>query len=149
MEIFLTIEPRCYPIEDAENEKKYGFSLAGSLVRAHENKNKLLHGYCIFVSPSVSNPSSLKEIVECNGGSFFTPNLKKPSFTQCPKSENYILVSCDQDEKYWNSFIKAVKKQDKETESYVVTKDWILTSVLRQSIPNISESKRDGFILKA
>ncbi|KAF2496027.1 hypothetical protein BU16DRAFT_526557 [Lophium mytilinum] len=58
-----------HPLLNPEFEALHGFSMDESLVRAHENKGRLLKNWTIFCTTAVSGGfDTMKEIVEANGG---------------------------------------------------------------------------------
>ena len=66
------LDPAEYPLVDPAAEKKFRFSLANATSKAKKNKNKLLHGLCIYCVDDIKGGfEAFKSIVDTNGGECF------------------------------------------------------------------------------
>lgn len=139
-------EPGNYLLQDTENEKKMGFKLSESLVRAKSNKGHLLQGYSIFCIESIHGGfETYRSIVEVNGGKCLLyraragtiaalradPDEETDSLEAGSSGYVYLISGTTPEEaKLWPKFRQMIEGMGKSP--LVVRHDWILDLALSQ-----------------
>ncbi|KAM6185034.1 mediator of DNA damage checkpoint protein 1 [Rhynchocyon petersi] len=119
------LPPDEYVVTDPEQEKNFGFSLQDALSRAQ--KQRLLEGYEIHVTPGVQPPPpQMGEIISCCGGTVL-PNMPR---SYKPRR---VVITCSQDFPRCSIPLRVGLP--------LVSSEFLLTGVLKQ------EANPEAFIL--
>jgi hypothetical protein len=137
-------------LRDRDSETKFGTTLAESFQRRREleEDNKLVFtGKYFFVTPSVKPPpSEMKQIIECNGGSYLNTLTTLKSHLNDDDDEDQetndisiIVVTCADDEDYCIDKVLPLymKKYSGDASDYYkhfFTNEIVLTTVMRQQL---------------
>ena len=140
------LDPAKYLLEDSEYEKRAQYKLSDALVRAKQNKGRLLQGYSIYVTEAVHGGfDTYKSIVEVNGGrcllyraragSTIAPRAAPDEDTDDTESTEpeyvYLVTGTSHEEaKLWPRFRQMVASSGRN--SRVVRNDWLLNTALSQ-----------------
>jgi len=148
--------PEDYPLQDSENESKFGIRLTKTLARAKDNNRRLLRGWTIYVTEHVNGGfDTYKDVIDSNGGTAVIyrgrtgvqlprrrlrldedPDAGLESQNQGGDEETdfVYLVSgtADEDVKMWATFRKMASKQG--LEARIVKTDWLLNLAMRQCV---------------
>lgn len=144
------LDPNSYLLKDAEGEGRIGHKLSDALVRAKQNKGRLLQGMQIYVTEAIHGGfETYKAIVEVNGGKCFLYRARAGSHT-APRANtddsdaddnddnerfrNVYLISgtTPAEAKLWPRFRQMVEAKGKAP--LVVRNDWMLNIALSQEI---------------
>ncbi|XP_047667701.1 mediator of DNA damage checkpoint protein 1 [Tachysurus fulvidraco] len=113
------LSPNGFLVKDAEQEKKFNFSLQDALGVA--SSQPLLQGYEIHVTPSVKpEPAQMKEIITCCGARFL------PKMPSAHKAQTVVVVSCEED--------RALCERARSLSFPVVSAEFLLTGILQQKV---------------
>lgn len=150
------LEPEQYLLQDTEGEKRMGYKLSDSLIRAKSNKGQLLRGYSIYCTENIHGGfETYKSIVEVNGGKCVmyraragsTATLRAGLDEESDDSEagtpgNVYLVSGNTPEeaKLWPRFRQMIEGMGKNP--LVVRHEWMVDLALSQK-----HQWRDFYIL--
>lgn len=130
-----------YKLKDKVKEKQFGINLEKSIVRARQNKGKLLWGVPIYCSTHIKSGSdSYKPIAEANGAIFKTYNGRTSTIKVTRPEEDsqgpepvYLLTSNSKAERdLWPKFEKMAK--DGNMIPRVVSSDWLLKVAMNQQL---------------
>lgn len=138
------LDPEDYLLEDEESETKSGYKLSDALLRAKENKGRLLRGYSIYVTEAVRGGfETYKSIIEVNGGKCLmyraraATSLRTGVDEDTEESESgrpdfaYLISGQTHEEaKLWPKFKQMVEAAGKNPR--VVRNDWLLNTALSQ-----------------
>ena len=140
------LSPNDYLLEDTEYEKQMGYTLSEALVRAKENKGRLLQGYCIYATDAVYGGfDTYKSIIEANGGSCLlyrgraSTNVPSRAADDDDSDDSrssqldfiYLVSGTTQEEaKLWPKFRQMVEAKGKSPR--IVRNDWLLNLALSQ-----------------
>lgn len=140
------LDPKNYLLKDSEYETKTDYKLSDALIRAKENKGRLLRGYSIYVTEAVHGGfDTYKSIIEVNGGKCLmyraragsTASLRTGLEEDTDGSESsqpeyvYLVSGTSHDEaKLWPKFRQMVAGSGKNAR--VVRNDWLLNTALSQ-----------------
>lgn len=154
------IHPLRKTLSDQDGESKYSMDLRGSLERARENKNQLLHGWTVFVTEKVPGGfDTWKDIIGVNGGTVqlyrgrtglqfpkarIPPsqdpamrwstagwNLGKDAHTEVDRI--YLVSGTHDDEvKLWKTFRTQAEKQGLRPR--IAITEWVLNMAMNQQI---------------
>ena len=144
-------DPNEYLLEDTEGEGRIGHKISDALVRAKENKGKLLKGMQIYATEAIHGGfETYKAIVEVNGGKCFLYRARAGSQT-APRANpddsdaddddddderfrNVYLISgtTPAEAKLWPRFRQMVEEKGKTP--LIVRNDWMLNLALSQEI---------------
>lgn len=142
------------PLIDREFEERFGLRLRDSIERARVNKQRLLKGWTIFLTPILRGGlDTWKDIITINSGTptiyrgrtglHFpkprTPPSQDPeAFNQGPDADDevdivYLVSGTEDDEvKLWKTFRSQAKKQGLRTR--IVSTEWLLHLAMCQQI---------------
>ncbi|KAK2855142.1 hypothetical protein Q7C36_007011 [Tachysurus vachellii] len=113
------LSPNGFLVKDAEQEKKFNFSLQDALGVA--SSQPLLQGYEVHVTPSVKpEPAQMKEIITCCGARFL------PKMPSAHKAQTVVVVSCEED--------RALCERAQSLSFPVVSAEFLLTGILQQKV---------------
>ena len=116
------VDPWDYVLKDQFMEKLWDFNLQESLKK--ENKN-VFKGYSIHVTKSVKPGAELfKDVIEHCGGKFLSNIVTSDD-------KDGFVISCLDD--------KEVFKKMKEEGVSVVSRDFLISAVLKQKLPEFKE----------
>ncbi|KAF6221067.1 hypothetical protein HO133_002748 [Letharia lupina] len=140
------LEPENYLLQDTESEKRMGYKLSDSLVRAKSNKGQLLRGYSIYCTELIHGGfETYKSIAEVNGGKClmyraragFTATLRAGLDEEGDDSEasspGYVYLisgTTPEEAKLWPKFRQMIDGLGKNP--LVVRHDWIVDLALSQ-----------------
>lgn len=140
------LEPENYLLQDTESEKRMGYKLSDSLVRAKSNKGQLLRGYSIYCTELIHGGfETYKSIAEVNGGKClmyraragFTATLRAgldeegDDFEASSPGYVYLISGTTPEEaKLWPKFRQMIDGMGKNP--LVVRHDWIVDLALSQ-----------------
>lgn len=131
-------------MEDNEFEKKAGYKLSDALLRAKENKGRLLQGHTIYVTEAVHGGfDTYKAIIEVNGGKCLMYRARAATTLRAGLEEDtdesesgqpeYVYLVSGQtheEAKLWQKFKQMVEAAGRNAR--VVRNDWLLNTALSQ-----------------
>lgn len=139
-----------YPLDGSEFKKQHGIDLSDAVVRAKQNKHRLLKAFTIFCTEK-ANFNVYKEIVAANGGTCLKWDNRTTAVTASkrkidaqPKevSQNleedegdvlYLISEAQKSEvKLWSKFRDLAKKHDMVPR--IVSTEWLLNVVMAQKV---------------
>lgn len=144
------LNPDNYLLEDAEGEARIGHRLSNALVKAKQNKGKLLQGMQIYVTEAIHGGfDTYKAIVEVNGGNCLLyraragshlPSRTNPDDSDPAEDDEderlqhvYLMSGTTPAEaKLWPRFRQMVQERGKTP--CIVRNDWMLNLALSQEI---------------
>ena len=141
------LDPEDFLLQDKANEKRFHISLAQSLKRAKENRNKLFQGRTIYCVESIHGGfDTYKSIIEANGGQCnmyrgrpgtMVPSRRADSETsttdEAAQAEVFLISGQDKEqERLWPKFRQMAEGSRKIP--IIVRSDWLLESAMAQKI---------------
>lgn len=138
------MDPRDYPLVDADGETRQGSTLDDAIARAKANKGKLLRGHTIYVTEAVHGGfDTYKSIVEVNGGKCMLYRARAGSTIRAGldddsdasdsgQAENIYLISgtTAEEGKLWPRFRQMVEGMGRIP--VIAHTDWLLFMALNQ-----------------
>jgi len=148
------LDPEDYLLEDKEFEKKVGYKLSGALLRAKENKGRLLRGHSIYVTEAVRGGfETYRSIIEVNGGKCLMYRARAATSLRAGVDEDtdgsesgqpefvYLVSGQTHEEaKLWPKFKQMVEAAGKNPR--IVRNDWLLNTAA--SLARLLRSDRQG-----
>lgn len=143
------LPPENFELNDVEGEKRHGFKLSDSTMRAKENKGRLLKNYTIYCTEAIHGGfDTYKSIIEANGGRCLPFRARASSIVpvrgggldgnedeEMPDSPEYMYLLSGvtyEEVKLWVKFRQIA--QGKGMTPRVVRTDWVIDSALSQRI---------------
>ncbi|KAI0344360.1 hypothetical protein BDW22DRAFT_1355739 [Trametopsis cervina] len=120
----MVMPPEAFPLNDYENEKKYGFKLAEAVKRSKAQKGKLFEGKVFYVTPKVPvDAKLLKNVVTAGGGQILT---QTPTVRILKGNPNRAVISAAADITIWRPLA--------ESGYPIYSHELILTGTLKQHV---------------
>lgn len=132
-----------HPLNDGENEERFGVCLQQAVARARKNNGKLLWKVPIYCTQDINNGiDSFRPIAEANGA-IFKPYSARSGTTIRPTTAEedagsppepvYLLSSTSPiEKKLWPKFEEMARKGNMEPR--VVSADWLLNVAMTQEL---------------
>ena len=137
------LDPKDFPLQDAEGERTNNMKLTKSVARARANGGKLLWGIPVYCTPHVRHGARTYEaIARACHATWKTYDGKHSTIKKVSPEEEggvvgpdpvYLLASgAAADKELFGKFRKMAK--DGNMEARIVTPDWLLDAVMRQEV---------------
>lgn len=131
-----------YLLKDRDNEDKFRVNLQDAVVRARENRGRLLANTPIYCTDGIPNHDSFKDIALANGATFMLYKARSGvTIKETTREEDggrdpepvYLISGTSTKEKLlWPKFTTMAEKGNMEPR--IVTSDWLLDVAMRQEV---------------